>query len=259
MNTRTLPALVASLALLGLAVRPAAAQTVYYTSDTTINSTINYGYVGYASDANIQNGTNPTSPTVALVTGGLVKDQSTSGNLNVYNHSTLNMTGGTVNYELISHDTATLNVSGGSVGPGVGALYAEGSSTANISGGFIGIVAAYDNSTMTITGGTTGQHGNGGESFYDDTTGSFTFVGTGLSATRLNYSNYYQGYDYLLTGILQSGESITGKTIAVAGGAKMFTLAAAPEPSAVVSLALGALGLSGLMLRARQTHKERNA
>lgn len=64
----------------------------------------------------------------------------------------------------------------------------------------------------------------------------------------------YGGTDYGLMGLLQSGQSITGEVIEVAGGAAMFMFNnAAPisESSTASLLGLGTLCLTGLMLTAR--------
>lgn len=105
----------------------------------------------------------------------------------------------------------------------------------------------------SIDGGTFGQ--SNGVNFLDETTGAFTFLGTGLSfAPDPSGKTIYGGTDYTLTGLLQDGNSITGDVIEVASGATMFTLTNAapiPEASTAALVGLGALCLVGLMLVSR--------
>lgn len=246
MNTRTLLAL-GTLAALALTTRPAAAQYTWYPNDATINYTVSSGYadVGYSSYGNYSSKTNPTSPTVNVVPGALI-----SGYLVGFNHSTVNVSGGQVQTYIFAHDNSTFNITGGTVR----ATVAYENSVVNASSMTSTMVMEANNSsTMTISGGTYGS--TNGVNFIDHTTGSFTFVGTGLSAVSIGGDATYGGTDYKLTGLLQDGNSVTGKVINVARGARMFTLSAAPEPSAFAALGLGALSLSGLTWRARRRGK----
>ncbi len=115
----------AALAALGLAARPAAAQTFYFPDDTTINYVVKGdAFVGYSTAYAL------SSPTVSLVPGG-----SIGGDLEVYNASTFNISGGAVDDIVEAFNTSTVNVKSGSVGS---YLYAIQGSAFNVSGGTFG-------------------------------------------------------------------------------------------------------------------------
>ena len=220
------------LAALGLIARPAAAQTFNF------NATINYTtktdvYVGTFSS-----GTDPTySPTVNLISPGLV-----DGDMHVNTNSVLNVRGGGISDILFCFDTSTVNVTGGSVGSFVAAIEPYHINT-NLS--------IYNASTVNISGGTFGQRN--GVNFLDETTGGFTFFGSGLSYIADPGGNTIDGgTDYTLTGRLQDGQSVTGDVIEVGASAAMFTVrngAPVPEASTALLLSSGVLCLAGLARR----------
>ena len=219
----SLPIRLATLAALCLAAHPAAAQTYYYPGNTTINSSVGGdAFVGYSEAYTL------SSPTVNLVSGGDI-----GGDLEAYNSSIVNISGGIVDDLLWTFGSSTSNVSSGSVGS---YLYITQNSNANVSGG------------------TFGQYE--GVNFVDATTGSFNFVGSGLTAIQ-DYTDPTPlgGTDYKLTGRLQNGQNVTGDVVEVTSGAKMFTFnssVAAPEPSSVTLLGLVMLCTGGLLLKARK-------
>lgn len=213
----------ATLAALGLVTYPAAAQTFYFPDNTTINYAVNGdAFVGYSVAYTL------SSPTINLVPGG-----SIGGILESYNGSTVNISGGTVDDLLWAFNTSTVNVRSGSVGS---YLY------------------AIDSSTIYVSGGTFGQYK--GVSFVNSTTGMFTFIGSGLSyAPDPTGQTPLGGTDYVLTGLLQSGQSVTGDVIEVASGATMFTVSngtPVSEASTASLLGLGMLSIAGLILKPRK-------
>ncbi len=112
----------------------------------------------------------------------------------------------------------------------------------------------YDLIVQLVSGGTFGMPG--GINFYDNTLGSFTFCGTGLTSSP-GITNPVGGETaYVLAGTLQNSQSITGDTIEVFQGATMFsftTSAAVPEVSTTVSFGLLLmLGLGGMAAAARK-------
>ncbi len=263
--TRTTTTL-AALAALGLAAsHPAAAQTfsngsTYYSTGGPFTIDAAHSVTGEAEvgeDSSLHtsdpNTGHPYNPTVNLVAGGSV-GQSVAAN----NASVVNVTGGMVTGTIFTFNTSALNMSGGTVS---GILDAADSSTVNVTGGTVtgglfsyisGEGISFAVSThVTVSGGTFGQ--TQGINFLDNTTGSFSLVGTGLSAVATGTDPGLGGTDYRLSGFLQGGQSITGDTINVQPTATMFTLApaAAPEPSQYAALAIGLLGLGALALKAR--------
>ena len=170
-----------TFALLGLS-RPAHAQNVYFPVNTTINSDVpnppnpnRYAIVGYANDTDFAAMLNPTSPTVNLVSGVIW------GNIQVYDQSVLNMSGGRVNVRLRSYNNSTVNVTGGDTGP---SLEANGSSIVNLRGGgqegnhFF----ASDYSVINVTGGSPGHIYMGGGSTLNISGGS---VGEAIAQGRI--------------------------------------------------------------------------
>ncbi len=284
-----------NLLVIGLALcagfaasQPAAAQNQFYPVNATINSFVNgNAYVGYANQSDYQNGINGTSPTVALVAGGSVsgsiytfngsvlnvagptsgsdlysEDTSTlnfsSGTvaqLGAYGSSTVNITGGTVTFFVQGADSAILNVSGGQLN-GAG-LTAKNTSRANVTGGTLAGIIAQNTSTVVISGGVfTPLVDIQNLEFLDESKGSFTFVGTGLTATPLGTDAQIGGTDYALGGVLQNGQFLAGDEINVQPGATMFTFGSPstlPEPGTAW---LAGVGLAALLIwrkvRARQ-------
>ncbi len=213
----------AALTALSFAPRPAAAQTIYFPDSTTINYLVDAdAYVGYSESYAL------SSPTVNLVRGGEV-----TGDLEVYNSSVVNVSGGIADDLLWSFGSSTINVSGGAVGS---------------------YLDVTQNSNANVSGGTFGQYK--GVNFADSTTGTFTFVGSHLSyAPDPAGQTPFGGSDYTLTGVLQNGQSVTNDVVEVASGAQMFTISnsvAAPEPSQGALLGLVILGTAWRLFKARR-------
>ncbi len=122
---------------------------IYFPNDATINSDVFLPVVGYANhdDLAANPRRNSTSPTINVVVGGRMRDNSYA-----YNSSTINFRGGSVDY-LYTHDSTTINVSSGNVGN----LFAYDSTTINITGGSVGgELNAYNSSTVNFSGGSLG-------------------------------------------------------------------------------------------------------
>ena len=86
----------------------------------------------------------------------------------------------------------------------------------------------------------------------NDTFGSFSF--------NEPIGNYYIGLDYILKGVngVNGGTGATGRAY-FAVPAALPPAPAVPEPGSLVSMALGSLGLAGLMLRARKRQTPQTA
>ena len=117
----------------------------YFPNDAIINYNVNvdYAVVGYAKFIDEFYRRNGTSPTVDFVSGGYI-----SGDLLVYNNSTVNIGGGDIS-GVGTNDSSTVNIRGGNIS-GVGG---GDSSTVNVSGGNIRNLGTDDNNKTFITGG----------------------------------------------------------------------------------------------------------
>jgi len=215
--TVRLPGLIAAVLLSGVH-QTARAQDAYFGSNATIDYAVNGDtYVGYASQSDRDNGINPTSPTVSLVSGG-----SLGGLLIAQNSSTVDMSGGEIGDILEAADSSHVNMSGGRI---VGFLLAANTSVVDISSGSVrGNLAAWNSGTIN-------------------------FFGTGLSDTLLN-ANYFGFSEYTLSGRLRDGTIIDSKNLYIQNTGAQFTLnnSAVPEPGSIALF----VGLAGTVLLVRK-------
>jgi hypothetical protein len=268
-NTVALTAL--SALALGGSLTAASAQDVFYTAGTsTIDATqsvLGNAWVGLDAQFNSTdpNTGNPYNATVNVVTGG-----SVGGQLDAFNSSQVNVSGGSVSLlqalnssqvtvsggsvsELFADHSSQVNVSGGSVS----VLEAQNSSQVNVSGGSFSVLLADHSSQVNVSGGTFGQFtfGDGtftspNVNFYDRSSGGFTLIGHNLAATNVGTDlTRGGGTDYTLTGTLLDGTNLSGYVLDL-GNASTVTLqnvtsAAVPELSSLLGfgsfLALGGL------------------
>jgi len=219
----------------------------HFPSNTVINTpvTADFAIVGYSGGMYnevdfTREFTGPSSPTIQVVAGADIPDAE------VFNHSTVHVTGGTVT-ELA----------------GQGRL-------ANVSGGMLGIVTANSNTDtmggqlgsciVNLTGGTFMEEVNalnegilnlyGGQILApflrSAEGGTLNIYGTGLSA-QLTNPNAPNGYSlYTLAGLLSDGSSLDGVQLRVRNdgvtyGHSTFNLITVPAPSAAATVALGGL------------------
>ncbi len=260
------------LAVLGLLLSApvAHAQDVFFPTNTTLNATNPVpspgdAIVGYGNFNDYINGLNPTSPTIAIVTGGSVADT-----LEVHNQSIINMSGGTVGSffgKILADDNSTINLSGGEV---FGDVNTQSNSLLNFTGGTIdGNIETDDSSTANFSGGTVGNAllinndsalnwsggiVNGAVFVQDGST--LDVIGMNLSSTLTdpNFEGFYS--EYTLTGSLLDSSNATGRQIFVqndSGASLVVTNRAAsvPEPSSIFSLSL-MLTLCGLAAAIRR-------
>jgi hypothetical protein len=249
----------AGLFLLGID-NAAIAQNNYFPGNATINYAItNSAIIGYATLSAFTNGTGGTSPTVSFVSGA-----STGGYLYAGNGSTVNVSGGNIGSYLYAFATSTVNVSGGNIDNSVigsayslvnlaggtveDEVYASNNSTVNVNSGSIGdSLFAQDSSTVNVRGGSISG------SLYATDSGILNLFGTGLGSTLVN-SNYQNAYSqYILSGNLQDGTSVSGTNLYVQNGTGAevnFIAAGVPEANSLALL--GWLGLTGAALLRRQ-------
>ena len=195
------------------------------------------------------NGSNPT----ANIVGSVI----VSGEVDAYNHSVVNVSGGSIggplspnyngNRTLNGADNSTINVTGEKI---LNGIFAEGNSTFNVSGGSVtnGLFAD-QNSTVNISGGS--FDGNWGV----NNTGTLNLFGSGLSATLINPHNF-SASQYSLSGKLADGTDITGISLFVLNGTgasfHLFNTAAVPEPGSIAFLVgMAAVGI-GVLRRRRK-------
>ncbi len=244
----------------------AQAQIMYIGTNTTLDASdpiTGQAFVGFASANDFSHNTNRVSPTVTLVSGG-----SVSNAIQIYNSSTLNMSGGMVGgpsasvNAIVGYDNSRVNLSGGSV---IGRLSSYANSTTAISGGSIGErLEAGDNSTVTISGGSVGgilnaftngtinlSGGSVGGYFRVDNSGTLNVFGTGLNALLINSDFSFAPNDptmpsrysqYSLSGALSDGTVLLNKELDVQNGtgARYFlfnTPGAVPEPGSLALFA----------------------
>ena len=238
--TRFIQCLAVLGALTLLSVAPIAhAQTyTFFPDDATINSAVNtdYAIVGYAS-GNVDSGFGgASSPTVAFSTSGNAFD------LNAYNASTVNVSGGNVDDNLYAYDSSTINMNGGN------AVYVNAfdSSTLNVRGGNIrNLLAASGSSTVNMRGGSI----DGDLRANDNSV--FNFSGSGLVAPVSDMNDPTGFYTlYSLSGTLRDGTVLTNQNLYVQNrtGAR-FTLSNVPAPS---SLLIGGVGVLPLLVLRRR-------
>ncbi|MGD0786279.1 MAG: PEP-CTERM sorting domain-containing protein [Sedimentisphaerales bacterium] len=209
--------------------------------------------VTFTSDANIQAGNSwmnvdiyDTSPnhTTVTMTGGSITDQ-----MNVYNASTLNMSGGYV-LGLVALENSTVNISGGSVG----GLSLRDNATATISqNASIGVAGVGDSSVFNMNGGTIDYLGVGDNSIINLRGGTIIdYLGADFFAT-VNVFGYNLAKTDIggthgagqVTGFWQDGSTFT---INLSGTDTYSTINLIPEPATLLLLGIGTFLL-------RKSHK----
>ena len=184
----------------------------------------------------------------------------TMGNVYTYNGSRVEVNGGTVTGSLRPYNESTVDISGGSVAY----LYPEDSSTVDISGGSVGHLTAYDSNTVDISGGSvrllqvtgdTTLNISGGTIDHELHARSSSIVTLNVKDYRLGGGLTLEGERLLGTGIL-SGEWMDDTPrwdidIATNSGAGIF-ISQVPEPSTLILLTMGAVGLLAYGRRRRR-------
>lgn len=266
-------------AVLGLAAKPACAQTTYILTNTSLDGSSNLpGDIVIGQDST---GTVNTSPTVALLTGSTAVDaysynsshvQVNGGSISTaflhgsttfdlfsgtlknhfygYDDSTANISGGSIGFDLYARDHSVVNVAGGSVGVNAGS---SGDSMLRFSGGSVGKGSFFaDNSIVTISGGSFGQ--SVGVNFYMEDHSALTLIGNDLTMTDIGPEPGV-GERFALGGRLLDGTDLTGYFLQEQGGfTGSVTLTNVPEPGSVALL--GGASLTGAaVLRRRRLRR----
>ena len=236
-----------ALALLAFAAKDAQAATAYYTTNNASlapNVTGN-AIIGFANASM----TTAYSPTITM-TGGKI----TSGT-DVFNASNFTLNGGNIGGILTANNTSAVTVSGGTLGND---LQAFDSSKVTVSGGTLkgGLYVAGSTAKLTYKGGALT-----GNLYVLD--GTLDIDGANLSATLLD-SDAMTAI-YTLSGTLNDGGSISGKTVNVSytvptahltfNGMPVVTTPpppATPAPGSLLVLAGGFAGLGVRLARKRR-------
>lgn len=284
--------LCAALSLSVLTEAHAQFNYTFYPNDATINNAVTpdfaiVGYAGGSYDNNFNpNFTSPSSPTIQVVAGADV-----SSEIDIFNHSVVNVSGGNV-AGILPFDNSTLNITGGSSGfalnedaaiinmngGSVDDLEGQGQQV-NVSGGTIGTLVSNVNTDffgnslgsclVNVTGGTvTGDisafndgilnlyGGVFGGTLRAAEGGTINIYGSGLVTSLLN-PNYGNGYTlYALSGILEDGTVLTNANLRVRNdgvtyGHSSFHLVNAVPEPGAYALLLG-VGVSGVSLLRRR-------
>lgn len=149
----SMTAVTATLTVIGGAVLPVHAQSLYLTSGSYSANTSAYRfgtiYVGKDVNGNIVNPLTglPYVATLNVVTDGIV------GHAEGNNASTINITGEGGITDITAYSTSTFNVSGGSVN-NVNSATLYDSSTLNINSGRVSNIVGHNSSVLNISGGT---------------------------------------------------------------------------------------------------------
>lgn len=186
--------------------------------------------------------------TVELVDGGQVGDEGAE-RFEVFDSSSIRMSGGLVFDDILAFDTASVTVSGGVIGSGIllddfssieiaagdiGLLELLGYSSATVSGGmFDNCIIAHGSSAVVVTGGSISG------CLVDDSNvglprASITVVGSGfaVNGTPVPFGVIPASFGTLggLTGILASGEALDAEFRRTSADGQII-LAPIPEPS----------------------------
>ena len=208
-----------------LAVTGTAAQAV----DFVLMDSEHLDVVAYHATGTLFN-----TSTADVLAGGSIQNAYVNGEAILYVRS-----GGSV-YELNAYNTSNFDMSGGNV---ANHLYARDSSSVDVSGGNIPYLYAHNSSSMDISGGSVSN-------LYATNTSTITLHGNhfqstaGLSLVEYDVIGGVPQYDVVGTGIL-AGKWADGTAWMINvnqndGGA---TIQAVPEPAMLSLLALGGLAL----------------
>ncbi len=259
-RTTTTFATLATLAALGLAVLPQAARAAGGGGSTNQSLTLNTGDTITVSGAGIAGHigatvytapnaqttitaatyyavqTNGTS-TFTLGAGGTLSAGSTSFGLDAEGSGPIMISGGTVTagYQgtgLRLYGTGPVTVSGGAISGGLYGLQAAGTGPVTITGG-------------TFTGGQFSYGLDADPSGTIDLFGSFTGYDPGTTTDLARGTGSFFG-------TLQNNTTSQTFTYDNFNRITLHALAAAPEPSQFAAFAIGLLGLSALVLKAKR-------
>ena len=267
----------------------------YYPTDTAINSdvTTDFAIVGFSggsyNDDFTLNFTGASSPIVEVASRANV-----TGEIDSFNHSVVNMTGGSVVFffpvgnsilnikggnidSVLNEDAGVVNVTGGTVSD----LEGQGK-TINVSGGTIGTLVANVNTSrlgatlgsciVNVAGGeVTGEvdsynegilnlrGGNLDGDLYARFGGTINLYGSNLIAPLIDAGNRGKFSLYSLSGVLEDGTVLKNKNLfiendGVTYGHSSFTLINAVPEPGAIALLLG-VGVSGVGLLMRRRRK----
>lgn len=212
-------------------------------AQTLIVGTYSASGSGASGAATVDSTGTSTSGTVTFPSG-TGPSTTTYKSASVYNTSTLTIgAGGSITSIVFDNNQSAVNVNGGSVHT----LYTYDQSTATLNSGSVNLLYSLGSGVDNVYGGSLNI-------LEANATGSTDIFGTGLTETYQGSSGGFN--DYLLTGTLQDNTPLNAR-YATQGGTLLFngtpaTPSSAPEPSQSAALGVAALGIAGLVLKARR-------
>jgi hypothetical protein len=233
----------------------ASADNLFLPNDATLDASTHVAgtvFVGYANLDDYVIGVNGTSPTITMLTGAGIENNLETfngstlnmsggdvglvfGSLLAYHNTTTNMSGGTLHLDAEFQNTATFNFSGGEI---LDDVVSHDTTRINISGGSIGHAVLLNGSSVnTMSGGTVAA-----EIWVQDAS-SLTMFGPDLIA-NLTDPNFQGGFysQYTMSGHLANGTDISGQIVNVQNGSgAQFNVV--PEPASILTLGGLAIGL----------------
>jgi hypothetical protein len=251
---------ITALVAFGCLTGAATSQNLFLPNDATLDGSTHVegsAIIGYANLEDYLAGMNGTSPTITMLAGAAIEfniESFNSSTLNMsggdvglsfgsllgYDNSTSNMSGGTLHLDAEFQNTATFNFSGGDIQDDI---ISHDDTRINISGGNIEhAVLLNDSSVNTMTGGMVAAD------IWVQDASLLTMFGPDLVA-NLTDPNFQGGFysQYTMSGHLSNGDDITGQIVNVQNGSGA-QLSVVPEPASLIGL--GGLVL-GFLLRRR--------
>lgn len=213
-----------TISLILISAHLVAAQQIFVTSDTNINTNVSGKDIFVGKDNLNDFNTLPGTLTLTVADGANIGGVGTDADgqpyfgLNVFGMHRTNITGGSI-IEVNSRDMSTVNISGGVVG---NEAYGRDSSTINISGGNVNSADGFDSSTINIVDGIVNHVAGFNTTTINISGGTVKNRVVGNSLSTINISgggvNYIQGTGDSVFNITGGDFDISGQPGVTLGG-----------------------------------------